>query len=73
MAWSPPFFSGPDAMLVGEHNGGVQHHVFIVVIGEVRTWESRRTQSGAKIRWFSTDQARAKLAKSYPTPWLKES
>ena len=41
---------------------------------EVRAWERRRTASGAKIRWmFSTDQARVKMAKSYPTPSFKES
>lgn len=41
---------------------------------KVRAWERRRTESGARIRWmFSTDQARAKMAKSYPTPTLNES
>ncbi len=41
---------------------------------EVSAWERRRTQSGAQIRWMlSTDQAREKMAKSYPTPSLKES
>ena len=41
---------------------------------EVRAWERRRTERGARIRWmFSTDQARVKMAKSYPTPSLKES
>jgi hypothetical protein len=41
---------------------------------EVRAWERRRTESGAQVRWmFSTDQARAKMAKSYPTPSLNES
>jgi len=41
---------------------------------EVRAWERHRTESGARIRWmFSTDQARAKMAKSYPQPSLKES
>ena len=41
---------------------------------EVRAWERRRTESGAQVRWmFSTDQARVKMAKSYPTPSLKES
>ena len=41
---------------------------------EVRAWERRRTASGARIRWmFSTDQARVKMAKSYPTPSLNES
>ena len=40
---------------------------------EVRAWEHRRTESGAQIRWmFSTDQARVKMAKSYPAPSLKE-
>jgi len=41
---------------------------------EVRAWERSRTESGARIRWmFSTDQARVKMAKSYPTPSLNES
>jgi transposase len=41
---------------------------------QVGAWERRRTASGARIRWmFSTDQARVKMAKSYPTPSLKES
>jgi transposase len=41
---------------------------------EIQAWERRRTESGARIRWmFSTDQARAKMAKSYPTPSFKES
>ncbi len=34
----------------------------------------RRTESGAQIRlMFSTDQAREKMAKSYPIPLLNES
>jgi len=41
---------------------------------EVSAWERRRAESGARIRWmFSTDQARVKMAKSYPTPSLNES
>ncbi len=41
---------------------------------EIRAWERRRTESGARIRWmFSTEQARVKMAKSYPTPSLNES
>jgi transposase len=41
---------------------------------EISAWERRRTESGAQIRWmFSTDQARVKMAKSYPTPSLNES
>jgi transposase len=40
---------------------------------EIRAWERRRTESGARIRWmFSTEQAREKMAKSYPTPSLNE-
>lgn len=41
---------------------------------EIKARERRRTQSGAQIRWmFSTQQAREKMAKSYPTPSLSES
>jgi hypothetical protein len=41
---------------------------------EVQAWERRRTDSAAQIRWmFSIEQARKKMAKSYPTPVLNES
>lgn len=41
---------------------------------EVRAWERRRTASRARIRWmFSTEQARGKMAKSYPSPSINES
>ena len=41
---------------------------------ETAAWESRRNQSGARINWmFSTEQARAKMARAYPKPTLKES
>jgi len=41
---------------------------------EVQAWQHRRTDSGAKIRWmFSIEQAREKMANSYPTPVLNES
>jgi len=44
------------------------------LIAEVAAWEHRRNQSGARIKWmFSTEQARAKLAKAYPNPIAKES
>jgi hypothetical protein len=44
------------------------------LVAEVATWEHRRNQSGARIKWmFSTDQARIKLAKAYPNPIAKES
>ncbi len=32
MAWQTPFFSRPGAMLMGADDGGVDHHVFIIVI-----------------------------------------
>ena len=41
---------------------------------EVRAWQRQRTESSAQIRWMvSSDQARVKMAKSYPTPSLNES
>ena len=41
---------------------------------ETAAWESRRNQSGARINWmFSTEQARAKMARAYPKPTLNES
>jgi transposase len=41
---------------------------------KIEAWQCRRTKSGARIRWmFSTDQARLKMAKSYPTPSFNES
>lgn len=45
-----------------------------LLVSEVTAWERRRNTSGARINWmFSTDQARTKLAKAYPTPTSKES
>jgi len=36
---------------------------------EVAAWERQRNQSGAKIKWmFTTERARAKLARAYPQP-----
>lgn len=41
---------------------------------ETAAWESHRNESGARINWmFSTEQARAKMARAYPNPTLKES
>jgi len=41
---------------------------------ETAAWESHRNQTGARINWmFSTEQARAKMARAYPNPTLKES
>jgi transposase len=40
---------------------------------EVAAWEQQRNQNGAKINWmFTTERARAKLARAYPQP-AKES
>lgn len=34
---------------------------------EIRAWQTQRNDSGAKIRWmFTTDRARAKMARAYP-------
>jgi transposase len=41
---------------------------------EIAAWQSQRNASHARVNWFfSTDQARAKLARAYPKPTLKES
>jgi len=41
---------------------------------EIRAWERRRNDSGARITWmFSTDLARIKMAKAYPKPTANES
>ena len=41
---------------------------------EVAAWERQRNDSGARIRWmFSTEQARDKMARTYPKPTSKES
>jgi transposase len=41
---------------------------------EVAAWQRQRNQGGARINWmFSTDKARTKMARAYPSPTLKES
>lgn len=41
---------------------------------EIAAWQRQRNASGARINWmFSTDQARIKMARAYPTPNGKES
>src|SRR5256714_10395194 len=36
---------------------------------EIAAWERQRNASGARIKWmFTTDKARAKMGKAYPTP-----
>ena len=44
------------------------------LVAEVAAWENQRNNSGARINWmFSTEQARLKMAKTYPKPTPKES
>jgi len=43
------------------------------MLAEIAAWEPQRNAQGARIRWmFSTERARAKLARAYPNP-AKES
>ena len=44
------------------------------LVAEIDAWQAQRNQSGARINWmFSTDKARTKMARAYPSPSLKES
>ena len=39
------------------------------IITEIAAWERQRNASGARIKWmFTTDKARAKMARAYPIP-----
>jgi transposase len=39
------------------------------LISEIAAWEKRRNSQAARIKWmFTTDRARAKLARAYPNP-----
>ena len=39
------------------------------LVSEIATWELQRNQSGARVKWmFTSEQARDKLARAYPTP-----
>src|SRR5258708_9042244 len=39
------------------------------LVTEIPAWEDQRNASGARVRWmFTTERARAKLARAYPTP-----
>ena len=41
---------------------------------EIAAWQHQRNASGARINWmFSTENARAKLARAYPMTDRKES
>jgi transposase len=41
---------------------------------EIATWEKKRNESGARIKWmFTTERARVKLARAYPQAAAKES
>ncbi len=40
-----------------------------LLITEIEAWERQRNASGARVHWkFTTDKARAKLARAYPKP-----
>ena len=39
------------------------------LVSEIAAWERRRNDSGQRIKWmFTTEQARHKMARAYPTP-----
>jgi transposase len=39
------------------------------LVSEIAAWERQRNASGARIKWmFTTDKARAKMGRAYPTP-----
>jgi hypothetical protein len=43
------------------------------LVTEIAAWEDQRNAAGARVRWmFTTERARAKLARAYPDP-AKES
>jgi len=43
------------------------------LVAEIAAWQDQRNLSGARIKWmFTTERARSKLARAYPTP-VKES
>ena len=43
------------------------------LVAEIAAWQHQRNLSGARIKWmFTTERARSKLARAYPTP-VKES
>jgi transposase len=44
------------------------------LIAEIAVWQSQRNHSRARINWmFSTEKARIKMARAYPSPTFKES
>ena len=44
------------------------------LVAEIAAWERQRNHGGARINWmFSTEKARAKMARAYPKPTFKES
>jgi len=39
------------------------------LVSEIAAWERRRNDSGERIKWmFTSDKARQKMARAYPTP-----
>ena len=44
------------------------------VESEIAAWEQQRNAAAARIKWmFTTDKARIKIGRAYPTPTFKES
>jgi transposase len=44
------------------------------LVAELAAWQNQRNDSGARIKWmFSTEKARSKMGRAYPTPTFKES
>ena len=44
------------------------------LVAEIAAWQTQRNRGGARIKWmFTTEKARAKMARAYPKPKLKES
>jgi len=40
-----------------------------LLVSEIAHWERKRNQSGARIKWmFTTEKARSKMGRAYPTP-----
>ena len=40
-----------------------------LLVSEIAHWERQRDQNGDRVKWmFTTDKARAKMARAYPTP-----
>jgi transposase len=44
------------------------------LISEIAAWQRRRNDSGKRVKWmFTTDKARHKMARAYPTPTVEKA